>query len=110
MKARKTKTRTIPKPNPYQTIPNTLLPWAEKIMDNVFRDDDGWWSVGLNHGWCLSAEEGHELGGQTLREICALLRGVQPCDCEDCKEELERERRKGEARAASSAVQRQEAS
>ena len=63
----------------------TLAALAKKNPDKVrgwYKDSDGYW-VDLKRGWQLW--ECHSVHEWKVRDLLASFKGVEPCDCDDCK-------------------------
>ncbi|NUX58701.1 hypothetical protein [Paraburkholderia youngii] len=79
--------------------PKTLKRWIDAHPERVREfdcgggyctgsDNDFAYDILLREGWAMSDDCVHTLIEPTVKAMLAQLRGVRPCDCDECKREL----------------------
>lgn len=61
---------------------------ADPRVDHVFQDEDGIWLF-LNPGWTADPHDAHDIHEDTVRDVLAKYRRLQPCACDGCTQWLQ---------------------
>jgi hypothetical protein len=79
--------------------PASLRAWIEKNPEKVYEFDsgDGYctesgfaYDILLRAGWRMGDDFCHTLIEATAKAMLAQLRSVEPCDCDECRQMIER--------------------
>jgi len=72
-------------------LPTLLRPFAKKIsmFDDERNVDNGFFVV-LVDGWRDSGDFIHQFHEDTLPALVNLLKSIEPCDCKDCSDSLQK--------------------
>lgn len=97
-------------------IPKTLRSYADKHAEQIIEvtwsdgyGDGGAYDAFLQPGWSKCDDCVHTIINTTVAGLISELRGIVPCDCEDCLDELkkrEQRARLAQADAASTECSR----
>lgn len=70
-------------------VPKKYVP----MLDEIDHDSDGYWAY-TKAGYYFPYMDCHTAHEDTQKELMRVVRGVAPCDCDECKKMIEEEKRK----------------
>lgn len=63
------------------------------MISEIYHDSDGYWCYTAD-GFYSPYMDCHTIHEDTQKQLLEVIRGIEPCDCEECKEEINRKRGK----------------